>query len=563
MSKAHGKFAAPRCAKAGWCLGIFVLAAFGGWCAAQTSRPAISGDRMLGDIRILSSDEFQGRGPGTKGEDLSVAYVEKQFRDAGLEPGNPDGTYIQRVPLVGIRPDPSMEMTFSGHGVSLRDKFLDDFIATSTRTADLVKLDGDLVFVGYGVQAPEYSWDDFKGVDLKVKVLVMLINDPPVKKGAELDPDVFGGKAMTYYGRWTYKYEKAAELGAAGCVIVHETVPAAYPWEVVRNSWGGEQFSLESAGSAEKDPPVRGWITHEVAQALFKAAGFDYETLKAQAATRDFRPVPLGMRAQLEIHDTVRRIQSRNVIAKLPGSDPVLKNQYVIYTAHWDHFGIGPVINGQNIYHGALDNGSGSATLMELGRAFGTMQPRPKRSVLFLSVTAEEQGLLGSEYYAEHPLYPLASTAAEINMDGMNMLGKTRDITIIGLGQSSLDAVVEAAARAQGRVVRSDPQPEMGHYYRSDHFSFAKVGVPALDLDSGIDYIGQPAGWGIKMRDDYTANDYHKPTDVMKPYWKTDGDVQDTELYMNVGVAVANAAKMPQWSAKSEFKAAREKSLTQ
>jgi Zn-dependent M28 family amino/carboxypeptidase len=563
MSKAHGKFAAPRFAKAGWCLGIFVLAAFGGWCAAQTFRPAISGDRMLGDIRILSSDEFQGRGPGTKGEDLSVAYVEKQFRDAGLEPGNPDGTYIQRVPLVGIRPDPSMEMTFSGHGVSLREKFLDDFIATSTRTADMVKLDGDLVFVGYGVQALEYSWDDFKGVDLKGKVLVMLINDPPVKKGAELDPDVFGGKAMTYYGRWTYKYEKAAELGAAGCLIVHETVPAAYPWEVVRNSWGGEQFSLESAGSAEKDPPVRGWITHEVAQALFKAAGFDYETLKTQAATRDFRPVPLGMRAQLEIHDTVRRIQSRNVIAKLPGSDPVLKNQYVIYTAHWDHFGIGPVINGQNIYHGALDNGSGSATLMELGRAFGTMQPRPKRSVLFLSVTAEEQGLLGSEYYAEHPLYPLASTAAEINMDGMNMLGKTRDITIIGLGQSSLDAVVEAAARAQGRVVRSDPQPEMGHYYRSDHFSFAKVGVPALDLDSGIDYIGQPAGWGIKMRDDYTANDYHKPTDVMKPYWTTDGDVQDTELYMNVGVAVANAAKMPQWSAKSEFKAAREKSLTQ
>ncbi len=269
------------------------------------------------------------------------------------------------------------------------------------------------------------------------------------------------------------------------------------------------------------------------------------------------------MRAQLEIHDAVRRVQSRNVIAKLTGSDPVLKNQYVIYTAHWDHFGIGPMINGQNIYHGALDNGSGSATLLELGRAFGRIKPRPKRSVLFLSVTAEEQGLLGSEYYAVHPLYPLASTAAEINMDGMNMLGKTRDITIIGLGQSSLDTVVQAAARAQGRVVRADPEPEKGHYYRSDHFSFAKVGVPALDLDSGIDYIGQPAGWGMKMRDDYTANDYHKPTDVMKPYWKADGDVQDTELYMNVGLSVANSATMPQWSAKSEFKAARDKSLKQ
>jgi Zn-dependent M28 family amino/carboxypeptidase len=563
MSNARRKLMPGPSKKAGLCLATFALAAFGGWSAAQTPQTAISGDRMLADIRTLSSDEFQGRGPGTKGEDLSVAYVEKQFRDAGLDPGNPDGTYIQRVPLVGIRPDPSMEMTFSGHGASLREKFLDDFIATSTQTTDLVKLDADMIFVGYGVQAPEYSWDDFKGMDVKGKVLVVLINDPPVKKGAELDPNVFGGKAMTYYGRWTYKYEKAAELGAAACLIVHETVPAAYPWEVVRNSWGGEQFSLESGNSTAKVLPVRGWITHEVAQALFKAAGFDYEALKAKAATRDFRPVPLGMRAQLEIHDTVRRIQSRNVVAKLAGRDPALKNQYVIYTAHWDHFGIGPMINGQNIYHGALDNGSGSATLMELGRAFATMKPRPKRSILFLSVTAEEQGLLGSEYYAEHPLYPLASTAAEINMDGMNMLGKTRDITIIGLGQSSLDAVVDAAAHAQGRAVRSDPQPEMGHYYRSDHFSFAKVGVPALDLDSGIDFVGQPAGWGIKMRDDFTANDYHKPTDVMKPYWKTDGDVQDTELYMNVGAAVANAAKMPQWSAKSEFKAAREKSLKQ
>ena len=533
---------------------------------AQSAKPAtfaISGDRMLADIRTLSSDEFQGRGPGTKGEDLSIAYVEKQFRDAGLEPGNPDGTYLQNVPLVGIRPDPSMELTFSGHGATLREKYRDDFIALTTRTDPTVKLDGDLVFVGYGVQAPEYSWDDFKGVDVKGKVLVVLINDPPVKKGADLDPAVFGGKAMTYYGRWTYKYEEAARRGAAGCIIVHETIPAAYPWEVVRNSWGGEQFSLESAGADSKDLAVRGWITHEVAQSLFKAAGYDYEALKAQAVSRDFHPVALGMRASLEIHDAVRRIQSHNVIGKLAGGDPQLKDQYVIYTAHWDHFGIGPEINGQNIYHGALDNGSGSATLLELARAFGAQKPRPKRSMLFLSVTAEEQGLLGSEYYAEHPLYPLAGTAAEINMDGMNVLGKTRDLTIIGLGQSSLDAVAEAAARAQGRVVRPDPEPEKGSYYRSDHFSFAKVGVPALDLDGGIDFIGKPAGWGMKMRDQYTANDYHKPTDVIKPYWTMEGDVEDTQLYMDIGERVANAAKMPEWSAKSEFRATREKSLQQ
>ena len=532
----------------------------------QTGKPAtfaISGERMLADIRTLSSDQFQGRGPGTKGEDLSIAYVEKQFRDAGLEPGNPDGTYLQTVPLVGIRPDDSMELTFSGHGTTLREKYRDDFIALTTRTDQTVKLDGDLVFVGYGVQAPEYSWDDFKGVDVRGKILVVLINDPPVKKGAELDPDVFGGKAMTYYGRWTYKYEKAAEMGAVGCLIVHETIPAAYPWDVVRNSWGGEQFSLESAGADSKDLAVRGWITHEVAQSLFKAAGYDFDTLKTQAVSRDFHPVALGMRAAVEIHDSVRRIQSHNVIGKLAGGDPQLKNQYVIYTAHWDHFGIGPVTNGQNIYHGALDNASGSATLLELARAFGARKPRPKRSILFLSVTAEEQGLLGSEYYAEHPLYPLSSTAAEINMDGMNVLGKTRDLTVVGLGQSSLDAVAEAAARAQGRVVRADPEPEKGYYYRSDHFSFAKVGVPALDVDAGVDYIGKPPGWGMKMRDQYTANDYHKPTDVIKPYWNMDGDVEDTQLYMDIGERVANSPKMPQWSAKSEFKSIREKSLNQ
>lgn len=519
----------------------------------------ISGDRMLADIRALSSDEFQGRGPGTKGEELSIAYIEKQFRDAGLEPGNPDGTYLQAVPLTGVRPDPSMELAFTGHGTTLHAKYQDDFIAAVRDPVESAKLDADMIFVGYGVQAPEYKWDDFKGVDVRGKVIVMLVNDPPVKKGDELDPAVFGGKAMTYYGRWTYKYEKAVQLGAAGCLIVHETAPAAYPWQVVRSSWGGEQFTLgvpaQSAGL------VQGWITHEEALALFKAAGYDYEEMKEKAVSRDFQPVPLGMRARLEIHNTLRTIQSHNVVAKLTGSDPVLKNQYVIYSAHWDHFGIGPVVNGQNIYHGAFDNGSGSAALLELGRAFASLKTRPKRSILFLSVTAEEQGLLGSEYYTEHPLYPLARTAANINMDGTNVLGRTRDITVVGLGQSSLDDVVAAVAREQGRVVRADPQPEHGSYYRSDHFSFAKVGVPALDPKAGVDYIGKPAGWGITMNDQYTAEDYHKPSDVIKPYWDMSGDVEDCDLYFAVGYRVANAPKMPVWSAKSEFKAIREKSL--
>ncbi|HTR46767.1 MAG TPA: M28 family metallopeptidase [Verrucomicrobiae bacterium] len=534
-----------------------------GQTGGDLSLAGISGARMLADIRTLSSDEFQGRGPGTKGEELSIAYVEKQFRDAGLEPGNPDGTYLQKVPLIGIRPDPKMAMTFTGHGATIAAQFEKDFVAWTKRPVESVKMDGEMVFAGYGVQAPEYRWDDFKGLDVKGKVIVVLINDPPVKKGSELDPEVFGGKAMTYYGRWTYKFDKAAELGAAGCIIVHETAPAAYPWDVVRNSWAGEQFALPVADKGTQPIPVQAWITHEEAQELFKAAGYDYEQLKAKAASRAFRPVPLGMRAQIEIHNAVRTIESHNVIGRLTGGDPVLKNEYVIYSAHWDHFGIGPPVNGQNIYHGALDNGSGSAALMELARAFASLKARPKRTMVFLSVTAEEQGLLGSEYYAEHPLYPLARTAADINMDGMNVLGRTRDITEIGRGKSSLDGVADAVAREQGRVVRPDPEPEKGGYYRSDHFSFAKAGVPAFDPDPGIDYIGKPAGWGIRMHDQYTAEDYHKPSDVIKPYWDMSGAEEDCRLYFAVGYRVANAAKMPVWMPRAEFKAIRDKSLAQ
>ncbi|HKV05976.1 MAG TPA: M28 family metallopeptidase [Candidatus Acidoferrales bacterium] len=528
---------------------------------SDLSLAPISGERMLSDIRALSSDEFQGRGPGTKGEELTIAYVEKQFREAGLEPGNPDGRYLQSVPLAGITPNSNMELTFAGHDTTKHLAFQKDYVAWTKRTVASVSLDADMIFVGYGVQAPEYAWDDFKGVDVKGKVLVVLINDPPVKKGGELDPSVFGGKAMTYYGRWTYKFEKATELGAAGCIIVHETERAGYPWTVVRGSWSGEQFTLLPVKNSAQPVPVEAWITHEAAQSLFRTAGYDFETLKEKAASRNFHPVPLGMRAQIEIHNQVRQIQSHNVIAKLPGSDPALKNEYVIYSAHWDHFGIGPEVNGQTIYHGALDNASGSAALLELGRAFASLKTRPKRSILFLSVTAEEQGLLGSAYYAEHPLYPLARTVADINMDGMNVLGKTRDITEIGMGQSTLDEVVASVAGEQDRVVRGDPEPEKGFYYRSDHFSFAEAGVPAFDPDGGIDYVGKPAGWGMKMRDQYTAEDYHKPSDVIKPYWDMSGDVEDCQLYLAVGYRVANSSTIPQWQPKSEFKAVRERSL--
>jgi Zn-dependent M28 family amino/carboxypeptidase len=521
---------------------------------------SFSGDRMLAHIRVLSSDEYQGRGPGTKGEDLSVAYIEKQFRSLGLEPGNPDGTYIQRVPLVGVTGSPG-HLVFSGHGAAMHLAHLKDFVAVSRRSVTSVRVNAPMVFAGYGVQAPEYRWDDFKGVDVKGKVIVVLVNDPPVTKpnSTELDPAVFGGRAETYYGRWTYKYEKAAELGAAGCIIVHEPGPAGYPWTTVQDSWSGEQFDFAAANDHMDRAGVEAWITQARAEELFRAAGQDYAALKKRAATRDFRPVDLGMTASIEIHNTMRTIQSRNVIAKRTGSDPALETQYVMYTAHWDHLGIGPTVNGDNVYHGALDNASGVAALIEIARAYSLLETAPKRTVLFMSVTAEESGLLGSQYYAAHPLYPLAQTAAEINMDGMNVWGKTSDITEIGKGESDLDDVVASVASDQDRTVDPDPEPEKGLYYRSDHFSFAQAGVPAFDPDAGIHFVGKPANYGMHIRNEYTAHDYHEPSDVIKSNWDMAGAVQDSRLYFLVGDRVANADKMPQWSKTSEFRAAREK----
>src|SRR6202163_4516159 len=439
-------------------------------CSSAPSAPdaalrSFSADRLLGHIRTLSSDEFEGRGPGSKGEQLTIKYLEDQYRSSGLEPGNPDGTYLQSVPLVGITPDKSMKLTLTGHGRTLEPKFQDDYVAWSKRVTDSSSIDADLVFVGYGVQAPEFQWDDFKGVDVKGKVIVELINDPPVpdpSDPAKLDPKTFGGSAMTYYGRWTYKFEKAAQLGAAGCVIIHQTDRAGYPWEVVRNSWSGTQFDLAAPDKNMGRLAVESWITSDFAAKLFRAAGQDLDKLTKAAARRDFKPVPLGVHAKLTIHNALQTIDSHNVIAKITGSDPQLKNSYVIYTAHWDHFGIGPEVNGDKIYHGAVDNASGSSALLGMARAYKALARPPRRTILFLSVTCEEQGLLGSQYYAEHPLYPLAHSALDINMDDMNVHGRTRDIVQIGRGVSTLDDVVEAVAQEQGRVVKLDPEPEKG-----------------------------------------------------------------------------------------------------
>ena len=526
--------------------------------------PAIDAGLLLNHIRVLSSDPFEGRAPGSEGENLTVSYIEDQFKKMQLKPGNSDGTYIQRVPMIGITPDPQVTLTLLKGDKTSRLKYLDDFVAWTRKVVpDAGLKDSPLLFVGYGIQAPEFDWDDYKGVDVRGKTLVMLVNDPPVADPDHpdrLDPSVFGGQAMSYYGRWTYKYDIGGEKGAAGVILVHETGPAGYPWNVVEG-FGGERFSLVAADQNEGKPEVEAWISLEQAKKLFALAGQDYEILKKKASDRAFHPVALGITASIAIQNKTRAIDSRNVLGKIEGIDPRLKDEYVIYTAHWDHLGIGRPVNGDRIYHGAVDNASGVAVLIEIARAFKELSPAPKRSILFLSVTAEEQGLLGAEFYAGNPVYPLAKTLAVINMDGLNMYGRTRDITVVGLGNSDLDEYAERAAARQGRVLAPDPEPEKGFYYRSDHFAFAKRGVPSWNPDSGIDYVGKPPDYGRKLRDDYTSQDYHKPSDVIRSFWDMSGAVEDLQLLWMIGWEVASADRYPEWKPGTEFKARRDAQL--
>ena len=518
---------------------------------------------MLAHTKVLSSDQYGGRAPGTKGEELTVRYLEDQFRKFGLKPGNTDDTYIQKVPLVGITPDPA-PLTFASGGQKQTLKWKDDVVAWTKHVAPTASLDGsELVFVGYGVVAPEYNWDDYKGMDVAGKTLVMLVNDPPVPDPAnanQLDPKTFGGKAMTYYGRWTYKYEIGAQKKAAAVLLIHETGPAGYPFEVVQSKVT-EQFDLVTPDKNMGRVNIEGWISLDRGKDLLKLAGHDFDALKKQAATREFKPVPLGVTASMTLHNGLRTIDSRNVVAKLEGSDPKLKDEYIVYTAHWDHLGIGPAVDGDTIYNGAKDNAVGTAGLLEIAHAFTQLQTPPKRSILFVSVTAEEQGLLGSQYYAVTPIYPLAKTLANVNMDGLNVNGRTKDLTLIGYGASDLDDYVAAAAGEQGRVIRPDPETEKGFYYRSDHFNFAKEGVPALDPDEGTDFVGKPPEYGKQVRDDYTEHRYHKPQDEVTSDWDLSGARDDLRVFLAVGYRVAQADRFPGWKPGNEFKAKREAML--
>ncbi len=539
-----------------WSLTFLSVAA---WAAEGPS------ERLRRHIATLASDDFEGRGPGTQGEEKTVRYLTEQFKKIGLAPGNPDGTYVQDVPLVGLTS--AVTSSFVAGEKTLSPTFLTELVAVSRRVVPKVEVkESDMIFVGYGVVAPEYGWDDFKGVDVKGKTVVMLINDPPVadpKDSSKLDEKTFKGKAMTYYGRWTYKYEIASEKGAAACLIVHETGPAGYPFAVVAGSWGRENFDLRSADGNKSRVAVEGWLSQSAAEALLTAAGQRFADLKAAALKRDFKPVPLKAKASLTVENTLRDVASKNVLGKLEGRDPKLNDEYVVYTAHWDHLGRDPKLAGDQIFNGAADNASGTAALLEIAHSMASLpaDERPKRSVLFLAVTAEEKGLLGSQYYAENPLYPLPRTVANINMDGINLYAPTKDIEIVGSGASTIeDLAAEVAAKTQ-RTLIPDTQSEKGFYYRSDHFEFAKVGVPAFYAKAGRIPIGKPEGYIDEKRTSYIEKDYHKVSDEVKADWDYGAGAQDVDFLLQVGLLVANAPVAPTWREGNEFKAKRDAML--
>jgi Zn-dependent M28 family amino/carboxypeptidase len=502
---------------------------------------------LEGPVRFLADDLLEGRAPSHRGDALARLYVASVMEALGLHPGGADGGWEQPFELVGITTHAPETWAFRAGGKEIALRFWDDFIAASGVQQTEVSIpDAELVFVGYGIQAPEYGWDDFKGADLKGKILVMMNNDP------DWDPNLFAGTRRLLYGRWTYKYESAARAGAAGAIIIHTTPSAAYGWKVVQNSWTGEQFELPSAG--EPRILVKAWTTEDATRRLLAAAGFDLDDLVAKARSRSFVPVPLAIRTSLHLGATLTRGTTANVLGLLPGSDPVLKHQVVVFSAHHDHLGVGkPDAKGDTIYNGAVDNATGVAQVLAIAKAFAALPQPPRRSILFAIVSCEESGLLGSAYYAEHPTFPKGDIAADINFDAGNIFGRTRDVALVGKGKSSLDEVLEAAAALQGRVVTDEPFPDRGGYYRSDQFSFAQIGVPTLYFKSGIDFIGRDPGWGKRVTEEWGVAHYHQPSDELTPDWNFDGMIEDTQLGFVVGLAVAQADAMPTWVPGDEF----------
>ncbi len=515
---------------------------------------AISAEGYRSQVQGLSADELEGRSPGSDGERRTAEYIEKEYLELGLQPAA-GGGFRQDVALVEITGS-RQQLSFAKGGGTLSLAYGDDMMIVSRRVQPAATVAGsEVVFVGYGINAPEYGWNDYAGVDMRGKTALILVNDPGFVTGEEA---LFRGKAMTYHGRWTYKYEEASRQGAAAAIIVHETAPASYDWDVVRNSWGGPQFYLDTADGNADRTALEGWITEARARQLAELAGRDFDELKAAAVRRGFRAVPLGVLATASVQNAVRHKRSPNFAGLMPGKDR--PDEYVVYMAHWDHLGVADGAEGDRIYNGAVDNATGIAGILTIARAYREMLPGASRSVLFLAVTAEESGLLGSEYYAAHPLVPLERTAAVINIDALNPLGRAKDLEVVGFGASDLEDLLAGAAKSQGRTLKPDGKPEAGRYYRSDQFNFAKAGVPSLYVKSGTTLRDQPAGAGQALLGEYEAGRYHKPGDEYSDAWDVSGTVEDLRLLFEVGALVANEKRWPEWRAGNEFRATREKS---
>jgi len=512
----------------------------------------IRADQLRSHIAVLAADSLEGRAPATAGEERAIRYIISQYREAGLQPAGEEGSYLQKVPLVGFRLDSSVTLEFRRGQQDLRLKYRDDFIAFTGVYEPVVQVrNAEVVFVGYGINAPAEQWNDYKGADLRGKVLLMLNNDP-----ATDDSTFFAGKGRTYYGRWDYKYEEAARQGAVGAIVIHTTESAGYPFQVVQSSWSGENFELASSSTG---PALRlkAWTTEDATRRFLTLAGLDLNKLTAQAQDRSFRPVPLGIRLSVTMKYAIRQLVTHNVLGLLRGSDPSLSRQAIIFTAHYDHFGMGKPVDGDSIYNGALDNASGVSMILTLAEAISAMSPKPNRSVLFAAVAAEERGLLGSEYFARHPTLPVQDLVANINVDGINIWGRTRDIVFLGADHSSLGSDVAAVAEQMGLVVKPDQFPEQGSFYRSDQFSFAKVGVPCVSIDSGVDYVGRPSEFAKQQVDEYINRHYHQPSDELREDWNYDGALQQGEFLLRLTLRLADASGIPAWNPADEFATAR------
>lgn len=520
---------------------------------SQTDTPIeVSQAAIEQHIRTLASDEFLGRKPFTEGEVKTLDYLTTELKKYGVEPGNGD-SYFQEVPMVELTATPSETLKVSGASADVSLQVSRDFVAYTERVVDSVALDNsELVFAGYGVVAPEYGWDDYKGLDVKGKTVIVLVNDPGFGSG---DSTLFKGETMTYYGRWTYKFEEAARQGAAGCLIVHQTVPAGYPWAVVQNSWSGASLYLDDPNASYKCA-VQGWLTREAAIEIFKASGKDIGNFNEMARNKDFQPLPLGLTASVKVKNGIKKSVSKNVVGRITGTDR--PEETVIYSAHWDHLGVGLELDGDSIYNGAHDNASGTAALLAIAEAFSKGK-KPQRTVVFLAVTAEEQGLLGSKFYADNPIYNARKTVANINMDGLPYIGKMKDVTVVGYGQSEMDDITARLAEKQGRYIIPDPEPGKGYFFRSDHFHFARIGIPALFASGSYEHMDKGVEYAEQKSAEFLANAYHKPADEVNADWDFSGAQLDAQLMYEIGKELVNSDQWPKWKEGSEFKAVREK----